>query len=102
MKCDKCVSRCNNCHERLTSAEEPYLELQPIQIIPAPGWRAVFSGVDGAKDVHHPLVAWGLTEGGSVLPLAMIDPDGSATDPRDEGDFLRIEYVGHLTGATKP
>ena len=40
------------------------------QIIPATGWFAVYqSPVDDEDITHHPLVAWGLTEGGDLVGM---------------------------------
>jgi hypothetical protein len=43
-------------------------ESKIVQLMPADGWYAHFKNIDGEK-WQTPLIAWGLREDGSVVPL---------------------------------
>jgi hypothetical protein len=63
-----------------------------VQIIPADGWVAVYK--DDDAELRAPLVAWALRQDGEVVPLDT-DPGGDVGDPREAGNFHRIERVVH-------
>jgi len=55
-----------------------------VQIIAADGWFVMHEGGDEME--VQPLIAWGLTDAGVVVPL-VVDPKGGVTDPRDDPTF---------------
>lgn len=61
-----------------------------VQIIPAPGWHAIYKQPDGREEPSR-LVAWGLTQDGELVPLD-VDHNGDTDDPRQVSNFARIEY----------
>lgn len=61
-----------------------------IQIIPATGWTAVY-GIEGAER-SDPLVAWGLTRSGGVVPLDT-DDYGIVDNAREMSNFIRVAYA---------
>lgn len=62
---------------------------QIIQIIPGAGWTATYKFESG-EERTFPLVAWGLTAGGDVLPLDA-DAHGLVDVATNIGNFIRIE-----------
>jgi len=57
-----------------------------VQIIPGGGWWAVYRVSDGTPCLS-PLVAWGLTTGGEVVPLDT-DCDGYVEITNDTKNFV--------------
>jgi hypothetical protein len=77
-----------------------------VQLIPAPGWRAIHAHFDDEGDEtvvsleRRPLVAWALCRDGDVVPLET-SLDGIVADPTEEESFLALEHEVHPLPETK-
>ncbi|MBO0844571.1 MAG: hypothetical protein J2P22_04050 [Nocardioides sp.] len=66
---------------------EFYDEERYIGLIPGGGWTVTYSIKDGPDTT--PLVAWGLTESGELVPLD-VDCNGYAENVRNVSNFARL------------
>ena len=59
-----------------------------VYVMPAPGWWAVYD--DAGRQSWAPLVGWGVTRSGSVVPLG-VDSSGEVEPWNTIANFIRIE-----------
>ena len=59
-----------------------------VSVMPAPGWWAVYD--DAGRQSWAPLVGWGVTRSGSVVPLG-VDSSGEVEPWNTIANFIRIE-----------
>lgn len=67
-----------------------------LQLIPAPGWRAIHAAFDERDETavsleRRPLVAWALRRDGDVVPLET-SLDGIVADPSEQETFVGLEH----------
>jgi hypothetical protein len=70
-------------------------EVRIVEIIPAPGWRAVFGNGDGGDEFSSPLVCWALVEGTTgERQVVGIDTDtkGTVEIAAYANNFRRYEF----------
>lgn len=76
-----------------------------VQVTPAAGWFVHYKAADDqSAETVRPLVAWGLTAGGDVIPLDS-DHYGWVEDPRGCANFGGIYHsqtVHHFPPAEVP
>jgi hypothetical protein len=71
------------------------MDRQIVQIIPADGWRVVYAierwvqGERAVEAISSPLLAWGLTMDGFLVPLES-DKSGWVEDPTGCSNFLGL------------
>ncbi len=63
-----------------------------VQLLPSGGWVSVYE--DGVEMYSTPLVAWGLTEEGEVIPLDT-GSDGDVDDSRNSMNFKGVFHREH-------
>lgn len=72
------------CGQRLTSDDVDRI----VQIIPGGGWKVTYR-VDGRND-RTPVVAWGLTASGTVVPLDVC-PNGDISVATQLANFVVLD-----------
>lgn len=89
MICVECQAHCERCKDELFSHTIDHYETRIMQIMPAPGWRAIYGSLE--REYSKSPLAWGVTQGGTVIPLIVIS-DGSTRDARDDENFRRVQH----------
>lgn len=57
-----------------------------VQLLPPGGWRIEYTSVPDGETFDAPLVAWGLTAMGGVVPLE-VSPEGLVEPPTEQHDL---------------
>jgi hypothetical protein len=61
-----------------------------VSLIPGGGWRATWKLDDGTTE-SEPLIGWGVTAEGSVIPLTVDLSSGFVDDPTDCTNFAGLQ-----------
>lgn len=63
-----------------------------VQMMPAPGWRALYRGTtnDERSYMEAILVGWGLYDNGEIFPLTVDYVSGMVDNPANCSNFVRL------------